>query len=402
MTNDSTPTQPSAARAADLDTQLRAWRHELHRHPETAFTEHATAARIAEVLESLGFEVTTGIGGTGLVGTLRRGGGTGAIGLRADMDGLPLTEIEDREHRSATDGAMHACGHDGHMTMVLGAAKVLAEEGGFDGTLHVVFQPAEEPGKGAAAMLADGLAQRFPMDAIYGLHNIPGLPAGQLHVRSGAIMASEDNFVIRIGGRGGHASAPHLVIDPLVVAAEVILALQTIVSRTVDPLEHAVVSCTTIDSDGARNAIPTEVTIKGDTRTFSTAVSALLEQRMCELVAGICAAHGATGRVDYTHEFEPTVNDRDCVAMAVAAATEVLGAEAVVTDCAPIMASEDFAAFANAMPACFAFLGNGTESGRGGTPLHSRDYDVNDDILRAGVDYYVSLVRRSLPMEVAP
>ena len=386
---------------ADLDTILRTWRHDLHRHPETAFTEHATAERVAGILTDLGFDVTTGIGGTGLVGSLTRGRSQKAIGLRADMDGLPLTEREDRDHRSHNDGAMHACGHDGHMTMVLGAAKVLAEFGGFDGTVRVVFQPAEEPGKGALAMLADGLAARFPMDAIFGLHNIPGLPTGQIHVRPGAIMASEDNFTISITGRGGHASAPHLVIDPLVVAAEIILALQSIVARNVDPQHAAVLSCTTIETDGSRNAIPGQVVIKGDTRTFDTAVSALLEERMRAIVDGICTAHGAKGTVTYTHEFEPTINDPQCTADALAAARAALGPEAVIDDCAPIMASEDFAAFARAIPACFAFIGNGTELGRGGTPLHSRDYDFNDDILRAGVDYYVTLVRQALPEGMA-
>ena len=379
-----------------LDARVVSWRHDLHGNPETGFNELGTSDYVAAALSSLGVDVVRGVGGTGVVGSLTRGDGVKVIGLRADMDGLELTERGDLSYRSQNDGVMHACGHDGHMAMVLGAAARLADEGGFDGTVRFVFQPAEEHGRGAKAMLADGLLERFPMDAIFGLHNWPGIEAGHIHTRGGGIMASEDNFEIVITGRGGHAARPHMLIDPIVIAAEIVLALQTIVARSVDPSKPAVVSCTEITTDGVRNAVPGEVIIRGDTRSFDPAVQAVLEERMRALCEGIAAAHGATCRVTYTHEFEPTVNDPTATAWAVRAAELALGIERVVSDCDPVMPSEDFGAFLRVLPGCFAFIGNGTEPGQGGTPLHSRDYDFNDDVLEAGVDYYVSLVRSIL------
>lgn len=379
-----------------LDARVVSWRHDLHGNPETGFNELRTSDYVAAALSSLGVDVVRGVGGTGVVGSLTRGDGVKVIGLRADMDGLELTERGDLSYRSQNDGVMHACGHDGHMAMVLGAAARLADEGGFDGTVRFVFQPAEEHGRGAKAMLADGLLERFPMDAIFGLHNWPGIEAGHIHTRGGGIMASEDNFEIVITGRGGHAARPHMLIDPIVIAAEIVLALQTIVARSVDPSKSAVVSCTEITTDGVRNAVPGEVIIRGDTRSFDPAVQAVLEERMRALCEGIAAAHGATCRVTYTHEFEPTVNDPTATAWAVRAAELALGMERVVSDCDPVMPSEDFGAFLRVLPGCFAFIGNGTEPGQGGTPLHSRDYDFNDDVLEAGVDYYVSLVRSIL------
>ena len=379
-----------------LDARVVSWRHDLHGNPETGFNELGTSDYVAAALSSLGVDVVRGVGGTGVVGSLTRGDGVKVIGLRADMDGLELTERGDLSYRSQNDGVMHACGHDGHMAMVLGAAARLADEGGFDGTVRFVFQPAEEHGRGAKAMLADGLLERFPMDAMFGLHNWPGIEAGHIHTRAGGIMASEDNFEIVITGRGGHAARPHMLIDPIVIAAEIVLALQTIVARSVDPSKPAVVSCTEITTDGVRNAVPGEVIIRGDTRSFDPAVQALLEERMRALCEGIAAAHGATCRVTYTHEFEPTLNDPTATAWAVRAAELALGIERVVSDCDPVMPSEDFGAFLRVLPGCFAFIGNGTEPGQGGTPLHSRDYDFNDDVLEAGVDYYVSLVRSIL------
>lgn len=386
---------------SDLDQQLRTWRQHLHQHPETGFDEHATGDYIATQLAALRIPVARGFGGTGLVGSIRRGQTSGpqarAIGLRADMDALALMEHSDMPYRSVNAGTMHACGHDGHMAMVLGAAAVLSQDDSWEGTVHLVFQPAEEHGQGARAMIADGLFDAFRMDAIYGLHNLPGLPAGQVHNRVGPIMATEDNFEITITGRGGHAARPHMVIDPLVVAAEIILALQSIVARNVEPGAGAVVSCTEIHSDGVRNAIPTQVVIRGDTRSFDPAVQALLERRIRELADGIAAAHGASAHTTYTHEFGLTVNHPDASAALTAAARGALGEEAVVDDCPPVMASEDFGEYGYHIPACFAFLGNGTEPGAGGTPLHSREYDFNDDILRAGVEVYVHLVRAQLP-----
>ncbi|MSZ58549.1 MAG: amidohydrolase, partial [Actinobacteria bacterium] len=346
-----------------LDARVVSWRHDLHGNPETGFNELGTSDYVAAALSSLGVDVVRGVGGTGVVGSLTRGDGVKVIGLRADMDGLELKERGDLSYRSQNDGVMHACGHDGHMAMVLGAAARLADEGGFDGTVRFVFQPAEEHGRGAKAMLADGLLARFPMDAMFGLHNWPGIEAGHIHTRSGGIMASEDNFEIAVTGRGGHAARPHMLIDPIVIAAEIVLALQTIVARSVDPSKPAVVSCTEIVTDGVRNAVPGEVIIRGDTRSFDPAVQALLEERMRALCEGIAAAHGATCRVTYTHEFEPTVNDPAATAWAVRAAELAVGIERVVSDCDPVMPSEDFGAFLRAMPGCFAFIGNGTVPG---------------------------------------
>lgn len=383
--------------ALDMVSPTAEWRHRLHRIPETGFEESATADAVAAILTDLGIDVVRGVGRTGVVASLRRGTGGGSIGLRADMDALPIDEETGLAYSSGHAGRMHACGHDGHMAMVLGAAAALADEGGFDGTVHFVFQPAEEHGLGAKAMLDDGLLDRFPMQAMFGLHNMPGVAAGRLHTRAGALMASEDTFEIRIHGRGGHAARPEMVVDPIVAGAQIVLGLQTIVSRNVDPARPAVVSCTEFVTNGARNAIPGEVIISGDTRSFDRDVQALLEARMRELCTGIAAAHGATCEVTYRHEFEPTDNDSECVAAAVAAATAVVGADNVDGDCPQWMASEDFGVFARAVPACFTLIGNGSEPGAGGTPLHSRDYEFNDDVLHVGVDYYVALVRRLLP-----
>jgi amidohydrolase len=381
---------------SDLDARLREWRHHLHQNPEVGFAETATSVYIADLLTSFGLSPQRGIGGTGVVASLSLGSGIGAVGLRADMDALPLLERAEHAYGSRS-GRMHACGHDGHMAMLLGAAAVLAAEGGFDGTVRFIFQPAEEHGRGAQAMIEDGLLERFGVDAIYGLHNLPGLPTGHVHTRPGPIMASEDTFEITVTGRGGHAARPQMVIDPLVVGAEIVLALQTIVSRSLDPASAAVVSCTEFVTDGIRNAIPGTVTIRGDARTFDPNVQDLVERRLREICAGICVAHGATCSVTYRHEFVPTVNDPVCVDAAATAATAVVGRDQVDPSCAPIMASEDFAIFAQRVPACFAFLGNGTEPGAGGEPLHSSGYDFNDDILTTGAAYYVELVRTVLP-----
>lgn len=384
--------------ALAFEQQLVRWRHHLHRHPETGFNEHRTADYVAQVLGLMGLEVHRGIGGTGLVASLTVGDGPGVIGLRADMDALALTEqAEGRAHASQHPGCMHACGHDGHMAMLLGAAELLVRGRDFNGTVRFVFQPAEEHGRGAAAMLADGLFERFPVDEIYGAHNLPGLPAGHIATRVGGIMASEDNFEIRITGRGGHAARPHMAVDPLVIGAEIVLALQTIVARAVDPGHSAVVSCTEFITDGIRNALPTHVTIRGDTRSYDPAVQALLAERMRTLCQGICAAHGAQCEVDYTHEFAPTVNWPQCVPHAVAAATAVVGAERVEANVAPMMISEDFGAFLRVVPGAFVFIGNGDADTPGGVPLHNARYDFNDAVLPVGARYFAELVRLRLP-----
>jgi len=308
----------------DSATRMQQWRRHLHSQPETGFNEHQTSDHIAELLTSFGLTPHRGIGGTGVVASVTAGAGAGVVGLRADMDALALEERTSLPDAS-TNGRMHACGHDGHMAMLLGAAERLAAERGFDGTVRFYFQPAEEHGRGAQAMVDDGVLERFPVDAIYGLHNLPGLPAGHLHTRSGPIMASEDTFEITVTGRGGHAARPQMVVDPIVIAAEIVLALQTVVSRNVDPGQSAVVSCTEIITDGLRNAIPTTVTIRGDTRSLDPAVQALLEQRMRSLCTGIAAAHNASATPSYRHEFIPTINHPTSTAAAVAAATTVVG-----------------------------------------------------------------------------
>jgi amidohydrolase len=382
----------------DFEQQLTHWRHHLHRHPETGFNETRTADYLASVLTLIGLEVHRNIGGTGIVANLKVGDSPAVIGLRADMDALAIHEAAPgRAHASQTAGCMHACGHDGHMAMVLGAAQLLKERRDFNGTVRFIFQPAEEHGRGAAAMMADGLFDRFPVDEIYGAHNMPGMPAGSIATRVGGIMASEDNFVIRIKGKGGHAARPHLGIDPLVIGAEIVLALQTVVSRSIDPSQSAVISCTEFTTDGIRNAIPTHVTIKGDTRSYSTDVQALLERRMREVCEGICMAHGATCEFEYTHEFAPTVNWPQCVPVALAAARAVAGADRVDGEVSPMMISEDFGAFLRVVPGAFVFIGNGDSDDAGGTPLHNASYDFNDAVLPVGARYFAELARVRLP-----
>lgn len=389
-----TGTQEEAA----LEDGWVRWRHDFHRYPETGFNEQRTARQVAQVLQALGLEVHGGIGGTGVVASLTVGQGTGVIGLRADMDALALAEAAPgRAWASQHAGCMHACGHDGHMAMLLGAAQLLARRRDFDGTVRFIFQPAEEHGRGAAAMLADGLLERFPMDEIYGLHNIPGMPAGHIATRTGGIMASEDNFAIRITGRGGHAARPHMAVDPLVIGAEIVLALQTIVARALDPQQPAVVSCTEFITDGIRNAIPTEVLIKGDTRSYAPEVQQLLQARMRALCAGIAGAHGAQCSVEYTHEFAPTVNWPQCVDVAVRAAQAVVGADRVDAATPPMMISEDFGRFLQAIPGAFVFLGNGAGTEAGSVPLHNARYDFNDQILPVGARYFAELARTRLP-----
>jgi amidohydrolase len=387
----------------DFVRQLTQWRHSLHRAPETGFEEHETSAFAANVLEGFGLEVTRGIGGTGFVASLTCGDGCGVLGLRAEMDALNIHEqAPERSYASVHSGKSHACGHDGHMSMVLGAAQLLCERRDFDGTVRFIFQPAEEHGKGAKAMIADKLFERFPIDEIYGVHNIPGLRAGFIATRAGGIMASEDNFVIHINGRGGHAARPHMTIDPIVIAAEVVLALQTVVSRSVDPGVPAVISCTELFTDGIRNAIPGQVIIKGDTRSYTPDVQRLLEARMRSISEGICAAHGAECSFEYTHEFVPTVNTPECVPTAIAAATAIVGAANVDGNAAPMMISEDFGAFLQVVPGNFAFIGNGAEGEPGATPLHNARYDFNDAVLPIGARYLAEIVRTRLPVDHNP
>ncbi|KHK60156.1 amidohydrolase [Burkholderia sp. A9] len=380
-----------------LQSKLKHWRHHFHHNPETGFEEVATSDYVANLLESFGLEVHHGIGGTGVVANLKVGDGTRAIGLRADMDALNIKEnAPGRAYASCIHGKMHACGHDGHMAMVLGAARLLSEQRDFDGTVRFIFQPAEEHGKGAKAMMDDGLFERFPVDAIFGAHNMPGMPAGSFSTRPGGIMASEDNFVIHIKARGTHAARPHMGVDPIVLAAQIVLGLQTIVSRNLDPSLPAVISCTEIITDGLRNVIPSNVTIKGDTRSYSPDVQKLLATRMREVSEGVCRMHGVECDFEYTHEFAPTVNSPEYVDVAVAAATKVAGIQNVDPNVQPMMISEDFGAFLQAVPGNFIFIGNGGTGEKGGVPLHNATYDFNDDILPIGARYFAEVARLAL------
>ncbi len=374
--------------------ELESLRHALHRAPETGFEVSATAATLAEALRAAGLSVTSGVGGSGVVATLQCGQGKATIGLRADMDALPITELNDCAHRSTVEGKFHGCGHDGHATMLLGAAQALAAGGGFDGTVHFIFQPDEENGRGAQAMIDDGLFERFPMDAIFGLHNLPGLPVGTFATRTGAFTAFEEIFTIEVQGRGGHASSPQHAIDPLVVGSEIVLALQTIVSRALSPGDFGVVSATEFITDGARNILPGMVTIRGDTRGYDDAVSTTIEQRMRALVQGIATAYGAQAGLHYEREFEPTVNTATEVRQSADAARGIAGA--MVEDAhAPMGFSEDFARFLRHRPGCFMLLGNGDE-GPHGAPLHNPRYDFNDTALPWGIEYWTRLVRARL------
>ncbi len=381
---------------AELVAAMTEWRRDFHRHPELGFQETRTSRLIAERLAGFGLEVHTGIGGTGVVGVLRRGTSNRAIGLRADIDALPIHEKNGFAHRSTTEGVMHACGHDGHTAMLLGAARQLAAAGGFDGTAVFIFQPAEEHGRGAQAMIDDGLFERFGVDQVFGIHNMPGLPVGSLAVRTGPIMASEDNFEIVVHGAGGHASAPQNTVDPLVIAAEVVMALQSIVSRGFSPLDAVVVSATEIVTDGVRNVIPSTAWIRGDVRTFTPEAQSKVETLMRRIAGGVCAAHGAGCDVAYSNSFVPTVNTAEATGLVVEAARTVFGDGNVDPDCRPIGGAEDFARMLAVRDGCFAFLGNGGDAGQG-RGLHGQYYDFNDDALAPGAAWWVGLVETALP-----
>jgi amidohydrolase len=377
-------------------TDLTSWRHHLHQHPEFGFEEMQTASFVAEKLRSFGItEITEGIGGTGVVAVIRRGTGKRVIALRADMDALRIAEQTNLPYASRNAGVMHACGHDGHITMLLGAAKMLAEEGGFDGTVLLVFQPAEEWGQGMKAMIRDGLGSRFPFDEIYGLHNKPGLAVGQFETRAGAFMAAEDNFRITVRGSGGHASRPHQCHDAIVCVSAMVVELQTIVARAIDPSELAVVSVTEIGSDGTRNAIAGEAFVDGDCRSFNPSVSEAIEATMRRIAGGLAAAHGCTVDVDYKRVFVPLLNDPAATAYAIAAAQEVLGTTNVSADAARMGASEDFAQALILKPGCFANIGNGASA-----VLHSPHYNFNDEALIHGVTFFTTLIRHRLPLRV--
>lgn len=376
-----------------LERDMTAWRRHLHAHPEFGFEEKRTAAFVAARLREFGLDdVTESVGGTGVVGTLKRGTSNRAIALRADMDALRIPEQGAADYRSRTAGTMHACGHDGHTAMLLGAARRLAEEGGFDGTVRFIFQPAEEWGKGALAMLDDGLMQRFPFDEIYGLHNMPGLPVGHFETRVGAFMSAEDNFEIVLNGVGGHAARPHWGNEVLVAACALVTNLQTIVARRLSPTDIGVVSVTELITDGTRNALPGLARILGDARSFRPEVSAEIERQMRVIAEGTARAYNVDAEVTYSREFVPLVNDAALVKEAFAAAATIYRPEAIATASEPMTGSEDFARFLDHVPGCFVFLGNGEQS----APLHNPTYDFNDAGLIPGTGFHVAIVRRRL------
>ncbi|MCW5713416.1 MAG: amidohydrolase [Bauldia sp.] len=384
---------PALNRISDFHEEITAWRHDLHRHPELLYDVHRTAGIVAEKLREFGVdEVVTGIGRTGVVGVIRGAKpGNGVIGLRADMDALPITETSGRAYASETPGKMHACGHDGHTAMLLGAARYLAETRNFAGTAVVIFQPAEEGGAGGKAMVDDGMMDRFGIAEVYGMHNMPGIPVGTFATRPGALLASTDEFRIVIRGRGGHAARPQETIDPVVATAALIQALQTVVSRNADPLESAVISVTRLDAGTATNVIPDFVKIEGTARTLQPAMRDLVEERVRAIVQNVAAAFGATADLTYKRKYPVTVNHRAETEKTIAVASRIVGADRVDTDTPPVMGAEDFSYMLEARPGSFIFIGNGDTPG-----LHNAAYDFNDAIIPLGCTYWVKLVEETL------
>lgn len=376
---------------SDLETRLKALRHDLHRNPELGFQEERTKSIVAERLRELGVEVHEG---TGVVGVLRSGGGNKAIALRADMDALPITETSTHDYVSETSGVMHACGHDGHTTMLLGAAEKLAQNPAFDGTVVFLFQPNEEHGLGAQAMLDEGLLNTFPVDEVFAIHNLPGAPTGQISTRTGIICNSETLFEIVVKGRGGHASMPQVGVDAITVGAEIVLALQTVVARKLAPASGAVVSVTEFLTDGQRNVLPGNATLKGDFRARSPEDRTAIEGFMRQIAKGIAAAHGIEATIGFDTQFVETIN-ASVPTEAVYRAAEATGCD-LVRERPPMSFSEDFAHFSSAVPGCFMLLGNG-ETGSNAQPLHASDYDFNDALLPIGTEFWVKLVQDRLP-----
>jgi hippurate hydrolase len=374
---------------------LTEWRRDLHAHPELGLEEHRTSQVVADKLASWGIEVTRGLAGTGLVGTLKAGTSTRSIGIRADMDCLPMTEENDFPHKSTTPGRMHACGHDGHTTMLLGAAKYLAETRNFDGTVHFIFQPAEENAGGGRIMVEEGLFQRFPCDRVYGAHNDTALPVGTITAVAGSVSAASDRFIITLSGRGGHAARPHMTIDPVVLGSHVVLALQTIVARRTDPLASAVVSITQFHAGSAHNVIPDTAMLSGTVRTLRPEVQDEVERLIPQIVNATCAAHGATAEIDYKRGYPPVVNDADAAERAARAGEKLLGAGRVLRERPPTMGGEDFSYMAQAVPGCFVRIGQ-AEGGKFTTQVHHPKYDFNDTILPIGASYWATLVEQEL------
>ena len=386
---------PIINRIADLHGEITAWRRDIHAHPELQYDVHRTAASVADKLKSFGCdEVVTGIGRTGVVGVIRggKGGQSGrVIGLRADMDALPIEEANDVPYKSTVPGKMHACGHDGHTAMLLGAARYLTETRNFAGTTVVIFQPAEEGGAGGKAMVQDGLMDRFRIEEVYGMHNYPGLPVGEFALRPGPLMAAADRITIEIEGRGGHAARPHISVDTILVGAQMINQIQSIVARNVDPLHAAVISICVFQAGSTDNVIPQTALLRGTARSLTTEVRDLLEKRLHEVVAGTAQLYGATAKLTYKRDYPVTRNHERQAAFAASVAAQVVGPERVDDHAAPVMGAEDFSFMLEARPGAFIFVGNGDSAG-----LHHPAYDFNDETIPIGTSYWIKLVETAL------
>jgi hippurate hydrolase len=379
---------------AEITPEVVAWRHTIHAHPELGFQEHRTAALVAEQLRSFGIEVHEGIAGTGVVGVLRKGAGGRSIGLRAELDALPIVERADVPYASTANGVMHACGHDGHTAMLLGAAKLLSQSTTFDGTVHFVFQPAEENEGGSMRMIEAGLFERFPVEAVYSVHNWPGLPFGEIHTRAGPMMAAVDMFEVHFTGTGAHAAMPHLGDDPILAASAFVGSVQRVVSRSVDPQMPLVVSITQIHGGNVGNVVPGKVWLQGTCRFFDPGLSAQLERRIGAIATGIASAHGVTASLDYRVGYPPLFNTQSAATHAVEAAAATVGRDKVVTDINPSLGCEDFAYMVRAAGGAYVWVGTGPA--KAGEGLHGDCYVFNDAIVPIVLRYWVNLVEQSL------
>jgi hippurate hydrolase len=386
-------------RIAEFHDEIKGWRRDIHAHPETAFEELRTADFVAEKLAEFGIQVHRGLATTGVVGVLdgRANSSGRSIGLRADMDALHIQELNGFDHRSRHDGKMHACGHDGHTAMLLGAAKYLAETRNFDGRVAFIFQPAEENEGGGRVMVEEGLFEQFPVQAVYGLHNMPGMPVGSVSLRSGPAMAAFDIFEIVVTGKGTHAAMPQLGIDPVVTGAQVVTALQTIASRRTAPLDSVVVSVTQFHAGDTWNVIPETAVIRGTVRSFRKDTQDRMQRDIERIARATCEAQGATMTLRYERRYPALVNSAAETDIAAAAAARVVGEDKVMLGADPLMGSEDFAYMLQARPGCYVWLGNGTEGGPGGCAVHNPRYDFNDEIAVIGASYWATLVEQQLP-----
>tara|TARA_B100000427_G_scaffold323095_1_gene326022 strand:- start:414 stop:1571 length:1158 start_codon:yes stop_codon:yes gene_type:complete len=382
-------------RTKNLHNQLVDWRHDLHMNPQISFEEIYASSKVANLLKEFGIEVHQGIAKTGVVGVLKKGTSNKSIGIRADMDALPINEINTFSYKSKIENRMHACGHDGHTTMLLGAAKYLAEHGNFDGTVYFIFQPDEENTLGAKTMINEGLFTKFSIDEVYGMHNIPGMEVGKFGTRKGAITTSENLFEIKFEGKGGHAALPHMGRDTITIGSQIIVALQTIVSRKLDPVEPGVVSVTEFITNGKKNILPGKGLIKGDARALSDKSNKIIEKSMREIVKGICDAYDISYEVNYETTCPMTYNKPEQSESATKAAISLLGEENSNGNIDPRQFSEDFSLMLDAKPGCFVLMGNGIK-GSNGRPLHAADYDFNDELLVVGSSYWVELAEQQL------